>query len=340
MESLSVSIAMATYNGAPYIREQLDSLARQTHLPGEVVITDDQSTDATLEIARAFAETAPFPVRIHRNEKRLGFGGNFLAAAGLCGGDLIAFCDQDDVWLEHKLARCADCFEKDPDAMAVSHNAWVADKQLNRMQRLWPLKSDVVIERLRYTPMDFDMAGFTQVFRAQLLHLGGWKDRPVDLHGDQPIIHDRWIPLLASALGRIVRLAEPLVLYRQHGSNTCSAFVTRGTAEKARLIRSAGGDVYRRKADRLNEWAEALNRISGTSPAPRSQQFREAAQRYRNTADHYEDRGRLYDAGMPRSIGCLVALASHGGYGPRSAGGLGRQALLKDTLMSLLGKGK
>jgi glycosyltransferase involved in cell wall biosynthesis len=95
---------MATYNGARFLREQLDSIATQTLLPYELVICDDGSTDATLEIAGQFAKEVSFPVRIYQNESNLGFADNFLKAASLCEGDWIAFSDQDDIWLPHKLA--------------------------------------------------------------------------------------------------------------------------------------------------------------------------------------------------------------------------------------------
>ena len=83
---MKISIAMATYNGAKYIRDQLDTLGRQTLPPVELVVTDDGSTDATLSIVEAFSAVAPFPVRIIRNTNRLGYEENFLKAASLCAG--------------------------------------------------------------------------------------------------------------------------------------------------------------------------------------------------------------------------------------------------------------
>ena len=102
----SVSVAMATFNGARYVRQQLDSLAVQSHLPSELVITDDCSTDETLELLNNFAANAPFPVFVHQNESRLGYRGNFLHATTLCSSDLVAFCDQDDIWDRCKLEVC------------------------------------------------------------------------------------------------------------------------------------------------------------------------------------------------------------------------------------------
>ena len=118
--SITISIAMATYNGDRYIGEQLDSLARQKLLPLELVVTDDGSSDGTLDILKAFSEGAPFPVRIFRNTTRLGYEENFLKAASLCNGDVIAFCDQDDIWMDRKLEVCAPMFA-DPSIVGVLH---------------------------------------------------------------------------------------------------------------------------------------------------------------------------------------------------------------------------
>jgi glycosyltransferase involved in cell wall biosynthesis len=82
---MKVSIALATYNGDRWLREQFDSLARQTLLPGELVIRDDQSTDRTLEVVEQFASEAPFPIRVIRNDTRLGFADNFMRALRNCG---------------------------------------------------------------------------------------------------------------------------------------------------------------------------------------------------------------------------------------------------------------
>ena len=87
---------MGTYNGGPYLREQLDSIAAQTHLPDELVVCDDDSTDRTVAILEDFAATAPFPVRVYVNPKNLGTAKNFERAIGLATGEVIALADQDD----------------------------------------------------------------------------------------------------------------------------------------------------------------------------------------------------------------------------------------------------
>ncbi|AHI30129.1 glycosyltransferase [Marinobacter similis] len=72
---------MATYNGGQFLYEQLQSFLAQTRLPDELIITDDCSSDTTEEIVKEFAKSAPFAVEFHRNERKLGYCGNFNAAS-------------------------------------------------------------------------------------------------------------------------------------------------------------------------------------------------------------------------------------------------------------------
>ena len=90
----TVSIALATWNGARFLRDQLASYECQTILPTELVVSDDGSTDRTLEILAEFARSATFPVR---SGERLAFVDNFFRAANACTSQFIAFSDQDDV---------------------------------------------------------------------------------------------------------------------------------------------------------------------------------------------------------------------------------------------------
>jgi len=134
----NISIALATYNGAAFLASQLQSLAAQSHLPFELVVTDDQSSDDTVRIIESFAASAPFPVRIHVNDARLGWRANFVKAVGLCQGDLISLCDQDDVWYPDKLATVTAAFT-DPSVLLVYHNADLIDEQGTAYSTLMPI---------------------------------------------------------------------------------------------------------------------------------------------------------------------------------------------------------
>ena len=80
----NISIALATFNGSQFLNEQLSSYVSQTVLPDELIVSDDGSQDATLDIIAEFARTAPFPVRIISGEPHLGFADNFFRAARAC----------------------------------------------------------------------------------------------------------------------------------------------------------------------------------------------------------------------------------------------------------------
>ena len=120
---ITVSVAMATFNGARFLEPQLESLVCQLQLPDELVISDDGLTDASTEILESFRRRAPFEVRVTRNERHLGWMENFVIALGGCHGEAVAWCDQDDVWRQDKLARCASIL------MADSRVALVVDAE-------------------------------------------------------------------------------------------------------------------------------------------------------------------------------------------------------------------
>ena len=218
MASLSVSVAMATYNGAAYLARQLDDLAAQSILPAELVVCDDGSTDDTLAILERFAITAPFAVHVHRNSERLGYRANFLKCASLCRSDLIAFCDQDDRWASTKIATMLACFE-DPEVLLAFHDAEIIaedERSLGRLMRARPIGRS---PPLSGSPWTFSL-GFTQVFRRWLCDCDRLWPLSVDPNSArEPMAHDQWYFFLASVLGTVINIEAPLVRYRQHGDN-------------------------------------------------------------------------------------------------------------------------
>jgi hypothetical protein len=122
----SVSVALCTFQGSRYLREQLDSIVAQTYQPAEVIVCDDGSRDDSLAVLTEFADRAPFPVHIHRNEQQLGSTLNFEKAVRLCRGDLIALCDQDDWWHPTKLEVLSGVLT-DPDVGGVFTNGLLMD---------------------------------------------------------------------------------------------------------------------------------------------------------------------------------------------------------------------
>lgn len=214
MIDLKISISLATFNGARFLREQLASLIEQTFLPTELVVTDDGSTDETLAILEWFAGVAPFPVSVYRNEQRLGYGMNFLKAASLCSGDVIAFSDQDDVWLPAKLERLRKAFGH-LQADFVAHAAEVTDARLVRMGKRYP---DIDMDRCFAADevREIFYPGFAIAVSRKFLD--GVRDvmsRP----GFHVEAHDGLLCGLAAVGCKRCELSDSLVLYRQHEAN-------------------------------------------------------------------------------------------------------------------------
>jgi glycosyltransferase involved in cell wall biosynthesis len=217
---------MCTYNGARYLREQLDSIADQTRPADELVICDDGSTDATHAIIRDFAASVPFVVQFHINEQNLGSTKNFERAIGLCTGDFIALSDQDDVWLPEKLAELEVEFNRAPNPGLIFTDAEIIDEASHpAAYTLWeklPLPP-AERERLR-SPRAIDelvagatVTGATMAFRSR------FKDLILPIPDDLAIIHDAWIAILIAAVAEVLPFAKPLTRYRRHGTQQVGA---------------------------------------------------------------------------------------------------------------------
>ncbi len=224
MSPLSISVALCTYNGAAYLPAQLRSLAEQSRLPDELVVSDDRSTDDTAGIVEAFAQRAPFLVRLVRQPVNLGSTQNFAAAMALCQGDCLALCDQDDVWLPDKLAIALAFLAEHPRCLALFTDATVVDETLRPVAEgasLWGRLSlhEPVLRRLSDPGQALDalaggnlITGATLVIRRELAALA--LPIPVDL--PDKLIHDGWLALVAAALGGLDCVPRQTMLYRQH----------------------------------------------------------------------------------------------------------------------------
>jgi len=216
---LSVSVAMATYNGAKYVRDQIRSIVTQTHLPDEIVICDDASTDLTMEYLYAIQQEFPSLVRIYHNEENRGYSRNFEKVVSLCRGELIFLSDQDDSWFPQKLERIVNVFGRNPQCGLVFSDAELADHALNpkgytvysHYRKPDLCSTQVVPNFLR----EIRVLGCTSAFRARYL--------PYLLPISSLWGHDHWIAFILSAISQLEMVDEPLMLYRRHDQNVGNA---------------------------------------------------------------------------------------------------------------------
>jgi glycosyltransferase involved in cell wall biosynthesis len=331
---ISVSIAMATYNGRNYLGRQLESLVNQPYLPTELVITDDGSNDETLLIVDDFAKSSPFPVRVYRNATRTGYRRNFMLAASLCSSDLIAFCDQDDMWYPHKLATCIECFS-DPEILLVYHNADVVSNDGEHIGRLNEFAAKHAISYpMSINPMSYPL-GFTQVFRRTIARLSTFWPHSLDPnHPGEPMAHDQWFFFLASVLGRIGYVKEPLAAYLQHGANT---FGWNRRMHPLRRVMSAclnPADVYSHRAKSIESRAAILDRAMGELVGQWGDRAEAAAKKYRWLSQIYTARSTIYKSpGFRDRISAFREVLAGGGY--HGAWTAGSRSLMKDLCLGI-----
>ncbi len=217
VDSNSVSVAMCTYNGERYLPEQLDSIARQTFLPRELIICDDGSVDATAEIVEEFARSVSFPVTFIRNPENLGATKNFEKAISLCTSDFIALCDQDDIWLPEKLVRQSDLLKRDSELGGVFSDARIIDDRSQQTgQQLWgeyfftARKQGMFRAGKGVTVMlqGNVVTGATLMMRANLQSFF----LPIPPY----CVHDNWIAWMTVLHSKLVFVEEPLIHYRVH----------------------------------------------------------------------------------------------------------------------------
>lgn len=288
---MKISIALATYNGARHLEEQLRSLASQTLLPFELVVTDDGSTDDTLAILHRFAAASPFIIRIHTNPHRLGYAENFIHAVSLCKGDWIALCDQDDIWLADKLRAVSSAIRN--DATLVVHPVQAVDAELR------PIDAQSVTSRVRPGRGPFRLAtfgyfaGLGVIFKRDVADIISYRPRFPDRHDTTvEAAHDEWICGLADALGSTQKIDRPLVLYRQHGRNTCGAWMRKS----ADVYPQAEQDTHERYAQLALDYAKCFEGIASSIPmdARRANAIEAASSRYRQMHRYFVLRATLY----------------------------------------------
>jgi len=228
-----ISIALATFNGERFLREQLESLYAQTRLPDEVIVCDDASTDKTVFILEEYRQK--YGLKYYVNDSGIGCNKNFSKAMSLCTGDYICICDQDDIWLPQKIetlyTRIRQMDQSKP--LCVSSLRYDIDVNGNIIGE----KNFPETEGWRATMLSYGRSqGCTMIMNRQL------KDIVVKLTEEKPelayqMYYDELIAYTAVILGEKLNLSDKLLLYRHHDKNTVDPYVGKLTfKEKVRRV--------------------------------------------------------------------------------------------------------
>ena len=215
---LLTSVALATCNGGLYLAGQLESIASQTRLPDEIVIGDDQSTDATADIVAAFSRRYPnLPVRFTINPERLGTSRNFESIVRRCAGDIILFTDQDDRWFPIRVVHALKAFTAHPRSAYVFADGLLMDGNDR------PLPG-TLFSSLEFSAREREMyrrgEGIRVLLRRNVVTGATLAVRRAELLRVLPLEptwhHDYFIALALEVLGGGIVMEEPLIRYRRH----------------------------------------------------------------------------------------------------------------------------
>lgn len=210
-----LSVCIATYNGEEYIKEQLESILMQIDTLDEIIISDDSSSDNTLNIIKSINDKR---IKIYPNNKFHSPIFNFENALKKANGDYIFLCDQDDVWLPNKV-KIMKSYLKNYD-MVVS-DCIIVDKNLNQISESFYKKFPPQKGFLQNLIKNHYL-GCCMAFKKEILN----KALPFPPH---IAMHDIWLGLCAEAFFKSTFIEDKLIKYRRHNNNASS------TSEKSRL---------------------------------------------------------------------------------------------------------
>lgn len=208
MQQLRVSVAMATYNGEKYLKEQLDSILENLKSNDEIIISDDGSTDKTLKILEQY-ESEDSRIKVYKNSK-LGVKKNFEKAIEHSNGKYIFLADQDDVWAIDKVDKVLKAF-KENDCSLVIHDAIVVNENLKKINdsffSLRNSRSGILKNIYKNSYIGCCIA-FKSTMKKYILPI------PNNIE-----MHDQWIGILNDKYGKSIFLKDKLIKYRRHTAN-------------------------------------------------------------------------------------------------------------------------
>lgn len=207
-----ISVVVTTYNGEKYIREQLNSIYAQDYANFEVLVSDDGSSDATLEVLKEFESKGNF--KWWQNASNLGYVKNFEYVISRAQSGFIALCDQDDIWYPYKLTELY--------AQMVSSGSWLIYSDADLVDKCGNKIGSKLIERF---PIAAIQGGDYKKFylRNTVNGCTALVTKELFLAAapfPSKVPHDRWLAYVAAKANKLQYVDKPLLGYRMHDSNT------------------------------------------------------------------------------------------------------------------------
>ena len=221
----NIAILLATYNGALYLREQIDSLLCQTFTGWHLYIHDDGSTDGTKDIIESYVQAHPMKVTLLDYPRQGGACRNFFSMLEAVDAPYYIFCDQDDVWLPEKMEKTfgrMQALERQfPEKPVIVHSdLMLVNESLHTLDTSFIRNQQIKIEAIK----TFEDYAATNTVTGCTMLFNEMTKQCIKRPYEKAIMHDAWICLsVASQQGIIDFIDEPLTKYRQHSDNTLGA---------------------------------------------------------------------------------------------------------------------
>jgi glycosyltransferase involved in cell wall biosynthesis len=206
---MNVSVCIATYNGEKYIKKQLDSILIQLDKDDEVIISDDSSSDNTLQIIENFNDSR---IKLYKNNMFRSPIFNFEFALSKADNDIIILADQDDEWLPGRISKVMNIFETCHDIALIVSKCNVIDENGNIIKTSYLKGSNPLSHSLFRNLLWNPYLGCCMSFRKNVLDLALPFPRTIAMH-------DSWIGLLTQFNSKCIYCDETLINYRRHQFN-------------------------------------------------------------------------------------------------------------------------
>lgn len=243
-----VEILLATYNGAVYLAELIESIQQQTYTHWHLLVSDDGSNDNSLSLIKRFAATDPRIIVLERTGHHPGAKYNFFELMLRSSADYVAFADQDDVWAPRKLEDEMDSMLRGEQQRSelvpflVHSDLTVVDEDLAVVEP--SMKSRLPIDPNDHHFIQMFLSGIVTGCTV-LMNRACVNAATAQRCADKILMHDWWVGLVAEGLGRRIYLDYPLVLYRQHSGNVLgSSGPSRRLRRSLRLLGRRGPSAF------------------------------------------------------------------------------------------------
>lgn len=219
-------IIMPTFNGEKYINEQIMSILNQTYKDFILYIFDDKSTDNTIEVIKKIS-SLDSRINLIINKEKKGVLKNINDALSTIKANYYFLSDQDDIWLPEKLEKQLKILKKELCIMTFTNLLLVDEKGQSLNTDFWTTQGidPKLAQKPEYIAIKTMVTGCTMAFNSSLLDFA----LPIS---EKATMHDHWLSIIASSIGKIIPIEEQLVHYRQHSKNIIGAYNSRYLTRK------------------------------------------------------------------------------------------------------------